>query len=64
MRRREPRMAAGRRNSRSGMVEFGILFDPAMAEDIRRYALAQRVSFTEAVRTLCQWGLEELEGGA
>lgn len=36
-----------------------VSFDDDLFAAIRQYALDNRTTFSEAVRTLCQWGLED-----
>ena len=51
-------LAQGRKKTRYGAADFSVCFDPDMAEHIRVFAIKKRLSFGEAVRTLCEWGLE------
>jgi hypothetical protein len=51
-------LAQGRRKQRSSASDYSIRIDDETADDIRAFALRMNVSFGEAVRTLCTWGLE------
>jgi len=53
--------AVGRRRPGRAGVETGIIFDDEMFEAIRARALREGTTFSEQVRTLCQWGLEDAE---
>lgn len=51
-------LAQGRRKQRSRQSDFSVYFDDEQADDIRAFATRMNLSFAEAVRTLCTWGLE------
>jgi hypothetical protein len=50
-----------RKDHRGGQFrETCVRFEKELFEEIRQYAAAESFSFGEAVRTLCQIGLEEI----
>ncbi len=47
----------------SGMVQISTRFDPDTFEEIRAKATTDNTSIADAVRTLCEWGLEAENDG-
>lgn len=57
-------IARGRERQRYGASDFSVRMDPEIAGDIRAFAIRHNMSFAEAVRTLCTWGLDAEKGAA
>lgn len=51
--------AAGRKRSGRNGIETGIIFDDETFAEIRARAVREGTTFSEQVRMLCQWGLDD-----
>lgn len=47
----------------NGRIQVNLILDPDVIEELRAFALRDRISLSEAIRLMIEWGLESVENG-